>query len=138
MTLLLSALGCSQPNPVDRAAELDSQIEVLVKEGRFAEAAEFALERLKIVRSKPDANPYETTYAQLELSKLKQIAELPRSTRDDLAKAAQLDSDMREDFQNGEYTRAAESARIQLEIRRQHLGNSHVDVGTTLNNLAYA
>jgi hypothetical protein len=136
--LILCVSACSQSTPGERAAKLNAQIDVMAKEGRFAEAVEAARERLEIVMNDPEARLYETTSAERELSGLQQIAGLPRSAQDDLARAARLEADMREDFRNGEYASAAEAARIQLSIRREHLGNSHVDVGTTLNNLAYA
>lgn len=124
---------CAQE--ADRAAQLAERIDVLEKEGKFAEAIEPAKELLALARADSKTKAYELADAERRVATLNQIASLSQPARMELVKANSLNDSLTDLFIKGQYRAATDIAKRQLEVYRRHLGDVDSYVALCLNNL---
>ena len=120
----------------DTASVLESRIDSLRMEAKYAEALEVAKELFALKRSDKEAKEYEIGDVERLVQTLEYIAGLSEIEQQELAETDRLTSAYTEHYENGNYTEAAALAQKQLEIRRKLLGDEHPDVASSLNNLA--
>lgn len=119
-----------------RVAALDVRIVELRGEARFAEAVAPAEEVLRIRQAAQGDDHWETGDAARLLATLRLVAALPPEAQARLAEADCADDEVRRLFAEGDYEATAAVIRRQLATRREILGDDHVEVAITMDDLA--
>jgi CHAT domain-containing protein/tetratricopeptide (TPR) repeat protein len=103
---------------------------------QFAKATAARVEALEILTKRLGATHWKVTDARVALENVKTRALLTREQRRQLGEADRLGLDAGALYQQGKYAEATRSARRALAMRKEVLGERHLDYATSLNNLA--
>jgi CHAT domain-containing protein/tetratricopeptide (TPR) repeat protein len=119
-----------------RVADLNGKIVELRSQARYAEAVGPAEEAVRIRRTAQGDHHWETGDAIRLLATLKHVASLSPEAQIRLAEADRSDDDVRRLFSNGDYDSTAVAVRTSLAIRREILGDNHIEVAIAIDDLA--
>jgi tetratricopeptide (TPR) repeat protein len=128
-------LAADDPN---LAVSLGWLAQLNLENNDFAAATAGRQAALLIVQKRFGEAHWETTDARLALDNVKLQASLTGEQRERLAQASRLNQAFLALYDQGKYAEAAESARREVAIRKDVLGERNRDYATSLNNLAYA
>jgi CHAT domain-containing protein/Flp pilus assembly protein TadD len=118
------------------SAVLEQRIHELRKEAKFLDALEVAKELLTLRQTDKEAKPYQIADAERLVADLEYITHLTQVEQARLARADELAEQADEQYDKGDYTKAELLQREVLSIRRELLGSAHLDVASSLNDLA--
>jgi len=127
-----------QGDDAKRVDELTKKIGELEQAGKFAQARVVALEILTLRSRVQGSDHWQTGDARREVEKLGQIAAMPEAAQAKLASAARLTADAEVDSEKGNYAQAQVLNEQALQIRRQLLGEEHLDTAESYNDLGAA
>ncbi|MBN1426012.1 CHAT domain-containing protein [Candidatus Fermentibacteria bacterium] len=105
-------------------------------EARYADAIGPAEEALRIRQAAQGDDHWETADAARLLATLRHVAALEPDARARLAEADRADDEVRRLFAEGDCEATAAVIRRQLAIRREILGDDHLEVAITMDDLA--
>jgi tetratricopeptide (TPR) repeat protein len=119
-----------------RVAELEVKIYQLRRDGQYADALAAAQTILEVRSRVQGTNHWETGDARRLVQTLKQIAALPRGAQDLLAQVEEQDNQIARMHSGGSFAHATPLLEQALDIRKQHLGEEHVEVATAMDRVA--
>lgn len=121
--------------PLPSADSLSARIEHLRCEVRYVDALEVGKQLLDVLRHDPGARPWEIADAERLITTLRTASGLSEEAKQELAEADRLTQTLEDHYARGEYAAGASAAERQMEIRRKHLGEQHIEVACSLNDL---
>jgi CHAT domain-containing protein len=120
----------------DRASLLESSIDSLRMEAKYARALEGAKGLLALRRSDPKAKAYEIGDAERLAATLEFISGLPPAKQQEMAEADRLTAQCETLDTQGNYAEAVALAEKQLDTRKRILGEENAEVVNTSSRLA--
>jgi len=125
-------------NTLDDAAQIETQVYQLRRDGEYNEALGKARELLTLKRRDENARPHEIADMEWQVTTLEQVVTMTQEERRDFATADSLSLVFQECMEADRLQGAVGAARLQREIYRGLLGGDHPYAVTSLNNLATA
>lgn len=129
------AVGYAQESE-DPAAALEEAMGELRAAGKYTEAAEAARKLLAHRRADPEALSHDIEDAERVVQLLEHAADLPEDQRRALSRADSLTLEVHELAWQGLFVEGAAAAEARLEIQRGVLGDVHLEVALSLDDLA--
>jgi CHAT domain-containing protein/Tfp pilus assembly protein PilF len=120
----------------DPAGALEKRVAELRAEGSYGQALDAARELVALRRADPDATPYDIEEAERSAGFLEYAAGLPEEQRRDLARADSLTAEVGRLAWKGLYAEGAVLAEERLAIQRRILGDVHLEIALSLDDLA--
>ena len=129
---------CSAQSPGDdeqQLEDLSARVESLRCEGRYAEAIPVAEEALEIRVRLSGEGHFQVAEVARQIELFKHISALPVEARTKLGEADRADREIDRCIEQRDLARGLELARNQLAVRRQYLGEEHLQVSEAFNTL---
>jgi CHAT domain-containing protein len=131
-----TAAAAPDADPAQRADKLDASINQRLDAGQVAEAVAPAREKLDLLERTLGKDHWQTGDARGDVETYHRLASLAREVQDRYAKARQAEARGAQLCARGQYAEAALLFQENLSIRRDILGERHLDTAGGYNDLA--